>query len=48
MYQLVAVVCSVNAFDNGEFFQLKACRHIMVMLYGKADGNSRLGREFVD
>ncbi|KAJ3664778.1 hypothetical protein Zmor_000321 [Zophobas morio] len=27
MYQLVAVVCSVNVFDNGGFFQFKACQH---------------------
>ena len=27
MYQLVAVVGSVNAFDNGEFFQFRGCRH---------------------
>mgnify|MGYP005985157979 CR=1 FL=1 len=24
MYQLVAVVCSINVFDNGDFFQFRA------------------------
>ena len=40
MYQLFAVVCSVNVFDNGEFFNSE--RVDMVMLYGVADGNARL------
>ena len=43
MYQLFAVVCSVNVFDNGEFFNSE--RVDMVMLYGVADGNARLARE---
>ena len=35
LYQLVAVVCSVSVFDNGEFFQFRVCRH----------GNAKLTRE---
>ena len=27
MYQLIAVVCSVNVFDNSDFFQFRACQH---------------------
>ena len=43
MYQLVAVVCSVNVFDNGEFFQFK--RVDMVIFHAVADGNARLARD---
>ena len=44
MYQLVTVVCSVNVFDNGDFF-FNSERVDMVMLYDVADGNARLARE---
>ena len=45
MYQLVAAVCSVNVFDNGEFFSPE---HLdMRMLYGVADGNARLTCELL-
>ena len=38
MYQLVAVVCSVNVFDNGDFSNSE--RVEVIMLYVVADGNA--------
>ena len=42
MHQLVAVVCSVNIFYNGEFFQFRACRYGNALWY---DWNTRLAPE---
>ena len=42
MYQLVAVVCSVHVFENGEF---STERVDVAMHYGVADGNARLTSE---
>ncbi|KAJ3659059.1 hypothetical protein Zmor_010768 [Zophobas morio] len=43
MYQLVAIVCSVNVFNNSDFSDSE--RVDVDLLFGVADGNARLGRE---
>ena len=46
MYQLVAVVCSVNVFDNGEFYKFRACKDGNALRYDRC--KRQVGSRIVD